>query len=150
MKVTNAKLSDISRLEEIARDCYKKMEFKGEYDSEFFKLSLQKQMENDNYIILKCTENNLIIGGLFALVMPEVYSPNTSVIYQYAMQADVKLNKVKQGRVILKLIRELEKIAVDIDVHEICFNIDCKFDLSQHFSRHGYKLTEKKLTRRLK
>ena len=150
MKVTNAGLSDISRLEEIARDCYKKMEFKGEYDSEFFKLSLQKQMENDNYIILKCTENNLIIGGLFALIMPEVYSPNTSVIYQYAMQADLKLNKVKQGRVILKLIGELEKIAVDIDVNEICFNIDCKFDLSQHFSRHGYKLTEKKLTRRLK
>ena len=69
MKVTNAGLSDISRHEEIARDCYKKMEFKGEYDSEFFKLSLQKQMENDDFSrFLQNTHGNIAHWGDIGIV----------------------------------------------------------------------------------
>ena len=150
MKVRKAEIADIDALEVIASKSYKKMEFQGEYDSDYFKKILKGQIESDDYIILKCVDNNVIVGGLFAMLIPEMYSPTTNLIYQFAMQADPDLNKVKQGRILLSLIYKLEYMAFMFDTNEIAFSVDKKYDLSKYYDRNGYTLTEKKYSRRLK
>lgn len=150
MKVRRAEIADIDRLEVIASKSYKKMEFQGAYDSDYFKKTLKAQIESDDYIILKCVYNNVIVGGLFAMILPEMYSPTTNLIYQFAMQADPDLNKVKQGRIVLSLIYKLEYIAFMLEVNEIAFSVDKKYDLSKYYDRNGYTLAEKKYSRRLK
>jgi hypothetical protein len=150
MKVLTANLSDIARLEEIAKASYKKMEFEGEYDSAYFQKTAEMQIDNESYIILKCVDDNIILGGLFAIIIPELYSPKTTLVCQYAMQADPQLPFITQGRVIIKLIKKLEDIASALNANSICFSADKKYDLSGFFEKKGYIEIEKKYARRLK
>lgn len=145
MKVLYAEESDINEMEVIARKTFYKMgldELGGTYDRETFVVNTKMQIQNDNYIVLKCVEDKKLVGGLFAYCIPQLYNQNTTIIQEFGMQADPELSITKQSKIIISLIKYLEDLAKEIGADSIAFNLMEKYDLSKYLMKKGYKKSD--------
>ncbi len=145
MKILYAEESDINEMEVIARKTFYKMgldELGGTYDQETFVVNTKMQIKNDNYIVLKCIEDNKLVGGLFAYHTPQLYNQNKTIIQEFGMQSSPELSKTKQSKIIIALIKYLEDLAKEIGAHTMAFNLMEKHDLSKYLIKKGYKKSD--------
>ena len=145
MKILYAEESDIKDIEVIARKTFYKMgldELGGTYDQETFVVNTKMQIKNDNYIVLKCIEDNKLVGALFAYHIPQLYNQNKTIIQEFGMQSIPELSKTKQSKIIISLIKYLEDLAKEISADSIAFNLMEKYDLSKYLVKKGYKKSD--------
>jgi len=151
MNVLNANIEDIYEMEAIGKKSYKKMgleEIGIEYSSETFLNNMKLYIQSEHLIVLKCVENQKILGGILATCYPQLYS-KSYIIQEFSMQADPDLSDIKQGRVIVKLIDALEDVAKDQKVDLVGISIMPKYDISKYLENKNYKKSDINFIRRL-
>lgn len=145
MKILYAEESDIQDIEALAQKTFYKMgldELGGTYDKETFIINTKYQIENNNYIVLKCIEDNKLVGALFAYHTPQLYNQNKTIIQEFGMQSDPELSTIKQSKIIIALIKYLEDLSKEIGADTIGFNLMEKYDLSKYLVKKGYKKSD--------
>lgn len=145
MKILYAEESDIQDIEVLAQKTFYKMgldELGGTYDKETFIINTKYQIENNNYIVLKCIEENKLVGALFAYHTPQLYNQNKTIIQEFGMQSDPELSTIKQSKIIIALIKYLEDLSKEIGADTIGFNLMEKYDLSKYLVKKGYKKSD--------
>jgi hypothetical protein len=153
VKVKYAKIEDIDVFESHANALNEKMGTKDmglSYDKETFLSKAKYYIESEDFVVLKCVENNKIIGGLFACFMPQLFSDKHTVLQEFALQSDPSLSDMKQAKIIISLIKYLEDIAVDIEADLVAISFMEQYDLSKHLTKKGYEKSDIIYVRRVK
>lgn len=150
MNVLNANVEDIYEMEAIGKKSYEKMELSKigiSYNTETFLKNIKTYIENDHFIVLKCVEGDKIIGGILATCYPQLYS-DKYIIQEFSMQSSPDLPVIKQGRVLIKLIKALERIAKERNVELLGISIMPKYDISKYLESKNYKKSDLNFIRR--
>lgn len=153
MKVSYAKKEDIPELERIARLSHKKMGLKQlgfEYDRQTFKSNIAAYIDSPDFVVLKCEDSGKVVGGLYAIFMPQLYCSNHTILQEIGLQSDPVLSDINQGKVILSLIKYLEDVGKDVGADLVGISFMPKYDLSKHLEKKGYKMSDIIFVRRLK
>lgn len=153
MKISFSQESDIEELEKIASKTFVKMELKElglVYDKETFISNAKGYISGNNFIVLKCEQDNKIIGGLFAYFLPQLYSNKNTIVQEFALQSDPDLCETTQAKVLIRLIKHLEGIAEELESDLIGFSFMEKFDISKYLEKKKYKKSDVIFVRRIK
>lgn len=95
-------------------------------------------------------ESNNIVGFVITAIHSTLYDDSKRQIIELGMQPDPSLSAIEQGRILVALINQVEKTAVDEGVNNIIFSICPEFDISKNLKRKKYKLTDMLYMKKIK
>ena len=141
--IVEAKLDDIQQIEQLAYLSFKKfgLDKMFSYDPQSVKNNLQEMIKNNSYYVFVFKNIN-IMGFIISAVSPTLYNHKSKQIVEICLQADPKLTKQKQAKILLALIKKQESIAKKKQIRHIALSICPQFDLSSHLKKRNYKITD--------
>jgi hypothetical protein len=153
MKIEFAKETDIENLEALFSSAYVKMNFKKyglDYNKDDVLYKLSQLIVDGRSIVLKCVNENMkLLGSCIAYSFPTLYCVDQTAISVIALQADGQLTNYKQSKIVLHLIKYLEKIAEQLKCSRLTINLAVnEFDFSKYLKRNNYQKTDEIYTRR--
>jgi len=153
MNIEFATRADIENLETLFSSAYVKMNFKKyglEYNKDDVLYKLFQLIEDGKSIVLKCVNENMqLLGACIACSFPTLYCVDQTAISVIALQADGELTNYKQSKIVLHLIKYLEKIGEELKCSRLTINLAInEFDFSKYLKRNNYQKTDEIYTRR--
>ena len=143
--VKKANINDVERIETIGKKAFHKFglsTFGFEYNSESMRNRFTEWFNKDYCHIAIAETNNNVVGFIVLYITPTVFSDRQSQIVAILMQPDATLDKVTQGRIVLKLIEYTEDLTMKLNADMNAFSVMMKYDISGHLIRKGYKLSD--------
>lgn len=136
---------DVQDVEEMARLCYEKFELHKHhpaYDSESVCSYLRSFIDSPNsgVFLLKHEDENF--GFLIYAIAPSLYNSKANQLIDVGLQADPRLPKITQGKVMIKLIEKLEATAKENKCVTMAISIMPQFDISPYLTKRGYVLSD--------
>ena len=148
-----AEKTDIENLENLFSKAYVKMNLKKygiHYNKDDVLYKLSVFINDGRAIVLKSVNQNMeLLGSCIALSFPTLYCVNKTAISVISLQADGQLTKYKQSKIVLHLIKYLEKIGEQLNCSRLSINLAInEFDFSRYLKRNKYKKTDEIYSRR--
>jgi len=148
LKIKEAELKDIDAVIEIAKRSFYKYDLKKygmSFDLDSVEATYKGAVLHESQKLFIAFHNDIVVGGLQAVIIPTMFNFNKRIISEFGMQADPNLSTIKQSRIILSLIAHLEDYAKEKKIDLISFSISPEFDISQKLIKKNYKLSDKVL-----
>lgn len=142
MNVTFANLDDVKNIESLAYKSFYKMNLDKtglSYDRDDFKLNIKKYIQDSNYIAVKCEEHNKFLGVALAVASSQIYTNKKTIVHIFAFQALPNLSSYKQSKVIIKLLKYIERLCMDCGANSLAVSFTHKYDFSKYLKKNKYK-----------
>jgi len=144
MIIRKAKKTDFPDLLKIFKHCFEKFDIdkKGYvFKEERIELMTYEFIQNANGILYVCEGENKIIGYVLGEFLIGMFS-KCSDIKIISLNGDPSLNKFKQAKIMMKLLSEIENLAIKCGVANIFVQVNKKFDIRKLFTKRGFILED--------
>ena len=142
MKISYIEKEDIEEIELSGKACFLNMQLDKlglKYCKKSYKNNLQRYIDNDLYLALKCSDDKQILGALCAYGSSQIFSDSHTALNVFMMQAKPTLKPFTKGRVIKKLLQETQRICKATNINVLQIGTMHSNDMSKYFERRNFK-----------
>lgn len=134
--------NDIDEIVSFGQQCFKNMKLDTlglKYCKKSHIENMQRYINTDTYVTIKCIKDQSIIGFLAAYASPQIFNNNYGIMNVFTMQAKPCLPSITKGRVVNAFRVFIEDICKKVGIKLINFQAMISNDLSKYLEKHNYK-----------
>lgn len=141
--IREAQMEDVIRMESILKESFNKFElnkFYQEYNKETVLSNLVYYIDNNNFkVFIKIDSKEKIIGIMILIIWPQLYNNNIMQVQDITIQPNPNLNNIKQAKVLIELIKYMEKHTKEIKAKVMSITINPKYNISNYLKKNKFK-----------
>lgn len=142
MNIEYVTYDDINEIVSFGEQCFKNMKLDTlglKYCKKSHIENMNRYINSDTYVTIKCMKENSIIGFLCAYASPQIFNNNCGIMNVFTIQAKPCLPSITKGRVVNAFRVFIEDICKKVGIQLINFQAMVSNDLSKYLEKHNYK-----------